>query len=153
MNDKPPDRKIHKPHSFNSSLRWTGSRTWLFKGAATDEVPGGPPPVFGGIEGQWSPEELMLASVNSCTVSTFISYSLRKNFEFLSLESSIEGTLEFDGKGYVFTRMVVRPKVSVKTEADIQTAIDYLHKAHEACFMGNSVKAIITIEPEVTVGE
>jgi organic hydroperoxide reductase OsmC/OhrA len=153
VNEKPQVKKEYKPHSFSSNVRWTGSRTWVAGGETSPEIPGGPPPVFGGAPGRWSPEEFMLASVNCCHLSSFISYSMRKGFEFVSFESSIEGTLEHNGTSYSFTRMVVRPKITVKSEADVETARQYLERAHQICFMRNSVCADVVMEPEITVAE
>jgi len=95
----------------------------------------------------------MLASVNSCHLATFLSYSKRKGFEFVSYSSSIEGVLEYTENGYSFTRMIVRPKVVVKTKEDIEKAKEYLERAHELCFMSNSVKSEVTLEPEIEVAE
>ena len=151
MSEKTDSGTKHKVLIFKSAAKWTGRRTWVNTSEDVPDVPGGPPVDFGGEPGRWTPEDLMVASVNSCTVSTFISLCLRNKFEFLSLESSIEGVLEHDGKGYKFSRMIVRPRVQVKSPDDIAKATEYLHKAHKSCYMGNSVTAEISIEPEVTV--
>jgi organic hydroperoxide reductase OsmC/OhrA len=153
MNDKPLTDKLYKTHIFSSSAKWTGNRTWTFNACDAPEMIGGPPPIFGGECGRWTPEDLLIAAVNTCHVSTFISMSLRKCFEFISLESTIEGSLEHNGAGYVFSKMVIRPKVVVKTEADIEMARDLLERAHKSCFMGNSVTASLTMEPEITVAK
>jgi organic hydroperoxide reductase OsmC/OhrA len=153
MNDKPKIEKKFVPHFFSSSAHWTGGRTWTIQNEIAPDVPGGPPIDFGGVPDRWTPEDLMLASVNTCHVSTFISLSIRKGFEFVSVDSSIEGALEHNGKGYVFTTMVIHPRVVVKSEADIATAKQYLERAHETCFMGNSVTAKLTMEPEIIVAD
>jgi organic hydroperoxide reductase OsmC/OhrA len=153
LNEKTDSGIKHKALVFKCAAKWTGGRTWVNTSEDVPDIPGGPPVDFGGEPGRWTPEDLMVASVNSCTVSTFITLCLRNNFKFLSLESSIEGVLEHDGKGYKFARMIIRPRVQVKLQADVATAIEYLHKAHKICFMGNSVTAQISLEPEVTVAD
>lgn len=151
MQEERKDERIYKTHVFRVGAEWTGGRTWVNKAEGAADVPGGPPPVFGGEPGRWTPEDLMLASVNSCQVGTFISYCIRKRFEFVSLECTTEGELEHDGKGYKFTKMVVRPRVVVRSEGDVETAREYLEKAHETCFMSNSVIAEVEMEPEIVV--
>jgi len=153
MNDKPRPERKYLPHAFSTSVHWTGGRTWTVQCENAYDIDGGPPIDFGGVPDRWTPEDLMLASVNSCHVSTFISLSIRKGFEFVSLDSSIEGTLEHDGKGYVFTAMVIYPRIVVKSDADIEIARGYLERAHETCFMGNSVTAKVTMEPEIIVAK
>jgi len=153
MSEKTGPEIKHKTHTFKCAAKWTGGRTWVISAEEADDILGGPPVDFGGEPGRWTPEDLMLASVNSCQISTFVSLCRKNNFEFVSLESSIEGFLEHDGKGYRFTKMIVRPRMTVKSQADVATAIEYHRKAHEVCFMGNSVVAQITVEPEVAVAE
>jgi len=152
MNDKPQLEKTHKSHSFTTTLEWTGERTWTARTPLCPEIPGGPPVVFGGSDDRWSPEALMLASVNTCHLSSFTGYAKRKGFEFVSYTSEIEGLLEFVDTTFRFTKMVIRPRLVVKSESDIETAKQYLSRAHELCFMGHSVIAEVTMEPEVVVG-
>jgi OsmC-like protein. len=52
-----------------------------------------------------------------------------------------------DGKTRI-TRIVLRPKIAFGGEAPDQTVLDQLHhKAHEACFIANSITSEIVIEP------
>ena len=152
MDDKSKPVIIHKSHSFASTLEWTGERTWTAKSPSCADILGGPPVVFGGSDDRWSPEALMLASVNTCHLSSFTGYAKRKGFEFVSYTSEIEGLLEFVDTTYRFTKMVIRPRLVVKSESEIETAKQHLSRAHELCFMGNSVKAEVILEPEVVAG-
>lgn len=145
--------KKFKVHNFTTSTKWTGGRTWDISGMTTEPIAGGPPPVFRGIEGKWTPEDMLLSSVNTCTLSTFTGYCERKHFEFVSYECEAEGTLEHDGTNYKFSKIILRPKIGVKSEEDIETAREYIDRAHDLCFMGYSVKADIIIEPEIFVAD
>jgi peroxiredoxin-like protein len=151
MTEKPATERKYKSHVFRTSARRTGERTWEMSGQADQAIPGGPPRQFGGDGAGWSPEELLLASVSSCHLSTFLAYSRRKGLEFVSYESEIEGLLEHTGKTFAFTKITVRPKVVVKSPEDVETARQYLHRAEELCYMSNSVKAEVVVEPEVIV--
>jgi organic hydroperoxide reductase OsmC/OhrA len=151
MTDNTQPARQCKVHTFTTSVKWTGDRTWVLKSRDAPEIHGSSPPVFGGQAGNWSPEDLMIASVNACTLSTFISLSLREGFEFISYESTIEGILERPDKGYLFTKMIIRPRIQVASAEDIPAVLENLEKAHRNCFMGNSVRSEIILEPEVTV--
>lgn len=152
MDDKPKTEKRYKTHRFTTRTKWLGGRKWNIFNESGFEAPGGPPPVFNGEAERWSPEDLLLASVNSCHLASFVSYCMHKNFEFLAYESTIEGILEHDGQSYRFTKMIIRPHVTVKSEEDIDTVRQYLQRAHEMCFMGRSVNAEILLEPEIIAG-
>jgi organic hydroperoxide reductase OsmC/OhrA len=139
-----------KPHIFKCSVKWTSGRQWDVISSTGLVIKGGSPQAFGGTGNEWSPEELLLASINTCHLSAFYSYSNRKGFEFVSYESEVEGVLEHDGTKIRYTKIVVRPKLVVKSEADIETGVHYIQRAHTMCFMADSVKAEVIVEPEVT---
>lgn len=149
MNDKPKPVRKYKTHTFTSGLEWAGEKSWKVTADSCHEIKGGPPPQFGGVPENWSPEDLMLSSVNSCHLASFLGYSKRKGFEFVSYSSEIEGILEYDDGTFRFTKMIIRPRVVVKTEEDIETAHQYINRAHELCFMGHSVNADVTVEPDI----
>jgi len=144
--------KKYKSHRFHCGLKWTGEKSWDVLGESKPVVKGGPPAAFGGSGEEWSPEELFLASINTCHLSSFVAYSTRKGFEYVSYESGIEGLLEHDGTGFRYTKVVIRPKLVVKSEEDIETGVQYIKRAHTICFISNSVNAEVIVEPEITVG-
>jgi len=153
MNDRPKPQKTYKTHTFVNGLEWTGGDSWKILNKSCHEIKGGPPLAFGGSDENWSPEDLLLASVNTCHISSFIGYTKRKRFEFISYTSEIEGLLEYDSGKFRYTKMVIRPKLVVKSEEDIETARAYINRAHDLCFMGHSVNAEVTVEPEITASE
>jgi organic hydroperoxide reductase OsmC/OhrA len=150
MNGKASEKK-YKTHTFKVITKWHDGKTWEINTGEADTIRGGSPSVFGGEPGRWSPEELMLASVDSCHQSSFISLCRRKDFEFVSYESENEGLLEHDGEKFRFTKMTLRPRIGVKSEDDIERAKELIHKSHKGCFMSNSVNSEVTIEEEVFV--
>jgi organic hydroperoxide reductase OsmC/OhrA len=146
-------KREYKVHTFRSSLAWTGDRTWDVTHETAVAIQGGPPAVFMGEPGKWSSEELLLASVNSCVLATFVSYCARKRFEFVSYTSDVEGVLEHDGTNYKYSRITLRPRITVKSAEDVEPARHYIERAHDLCFMSYSVKAEVTVEPEIIVVE
>jgi organic hydroperoxide reductase OsmC/OhrA len=43
------------------------------------------------------------------------------------------------------TRVILRPKVTI--DSDAETLAQIHHLAHEACFIANSVKTDVSVEP------
>ena len=62
-----------------------------------------------------------------------------------SYEDDAVGFLENDGGKLWITRVILRPKVVC--DADAATLEHIHHLAHEACFIANSVKTEVTVEP------
>ncbi|MCO5160482.1 MAG: OsmC family protein [Mesorhizobium sp.] len=92
------------------------------------------------------PEEMFVASIASCHMLWFLDFARRAKVEVLSYEDNAEGLLEntADGRTWI-TKVTLRPKVEISGDAGDLDAIH--HQAHEACFIANSVKTEITVEP------
>jgi organic hydroperoxide reductase OsmC/OhrA len=71
------------------------------------------PPEFGGPEGMWSPEELLVASVGSCLLSTFLFFAHRFKIAFESYLSTSTGKMEKTAEGLRFTSFDVSIIITV----------------------------------------
>jgi organic hydroperoxide reductase OsmC/OhrA len=96
------------------------------------------------------PEEAFTASLSSCHMLWFLDFACRAGFEVAAYRAEAEGTLARDAEGKMaMTQVVLRPAVEftgrkLPTPAEIEALH---HKAHEACFIANSVKTEVRIEP------
>lgn len=105
------------------------------------------PPEFKGEAGVWTPEDLFVAAVNICTMTTFLAFASRRHLPLLGYESDAEGLLEFVDGVYRFTRVTLRPEIVVETGAAVADAEKILHDAHLNCLIANSIKAEVIIDP------
>ncbi|MGB5994869.1 MAG: OsmC family protein [Candidatus Deferrimicrobiaceae bacterium] len=136
-----------KSYSYPTSVRWTGEKKGTMTVTGKPSVEVATPPEFKGHEGIWSPEDLFVASVNSCIMTTFLAFADRAGLGFEKFESEAEGLLEFvDGK-FLFTKIVVRPRVTLRSEEDKGKAEEILHKAERNCLVSNSIRTEIVLEP------
>ncbi len=111
------------------------------------------PPEFKGHPGIWTPEEMFVASVNVCIMTTFLYYAERENLRFLSYESSAEGILEKGERGLIFSSIEVVPEISVKSVNDIEKTRDLLALSEKNCLISNSIKSKVTVRPEIQVNK
>ncbi|MCK4445356.1 MAG: OsmC family protein, partial [Thermoplasmata archaeon] len=109
------------------------------------------PPEYKGHEGVMTPEELFVASENTCLLMTFIAIAEKMRFEFLSYECDGVGHLERTDEGPVFTRIILRPRIEIRNEEDFEKVERALELADKNCFIANSMKTEVTIEPEIVV--
>ena len=139
-----------KAYTYRNSVRWTERKMGIVTAAGKPEVQVATPPEFKGHEGIWSPEDLFVASVNVCVMSTFLAFAERAGFALRSYESEAEGRLELlDGK-FQFTTIVLRPRITVQTGGEVGKAKDILAKAEASCLISNSIKTRVTVEPTIT---
>lgn len=136
-----------KSYRFATSVRWTGEKRGMLTVAGKPPVEVGTPPEFKGHEGIWSPEDLYVASVNVCILSTFVAFAGKAGLAFESYESEAEGLLEFVENQFVFTKVVVRPRIALRPGEERSKAEEILHKAERNCLISNSIRAEVVLEP------
>jgi len=145
----PEIRVRPKSWKYRSSVSWMEARKGRLSCEGRPELEVATPAEFGGHEGIWTPEDLFVASVNVCLMTTFLHFQGRIGFELVSYESEAEGTLESGDGGLRFTRVTVRPRVTVASEADREKAQEALRRGEQNCLISRSISAAVAVEPEV----
>ena len=103
-------------------------------------------PAYKGDAGKADPEDLLVAALSSCHMLSFLAIACKKKLVVESYQDHAVGFLENDGGRLWLARVILRPKVAI--DADAETLAHIHHLAHEACFIANSVKTQVTIEPQ-----
>lgn len=141
----------HKTFTYRASVQWLEKRSGLLGSGGKPEIRVSSPPEFKGEEGVWSPEDLFVAAVNICTMTTFLAFAQKKELPLERYASTAEGTLAFQDGSYRFTHVVVRPTIVVRDESSVDAAKTIIHDAHEKCLISNSIMGDVTVEPEIQV--
>ena len=81
-----------------------------------------PPSQFGGPGDQWSPEDLLMASVANCFVLSFRAIAKASKLEWSSIECDSEGELAKDGKKIHFTKILTKAKLFIPSTENIEKA-------------------------------
>jgi len=111
----------------------------------------GSPPEFKGEPGVWAPEELLVGSLNTCMMLTFLTLAQRQGLTPVGYESEAEGLLDnVEGK-YHITEVTIRPRVTLKSETELELARKNMESVEAHCFIANSINARITLTPEFVV--
>lgn len=100
-------------------------------------------PGFGGNPEKADPEEMFVASLSSCHMLWFLALARAERVQVNSYEDEPEGTLN----GTRFTRVVLRPRVTFDGDIDGERVESLHHRAHERCFIANSVSCAVEVEP------
>ena len=109
------------------------------------------PPEFGGETGMWTPEHFLLAAVASCYVATFRGMADKSNLEFHAIAVAVEGVIEKQDGCLRFTRITLRPEVTIDREADRERAGHLLEKAERGCLIARSLSAEFVLEARTAV--
>ena len=132
---------------FSNTLKWNSgyNATTSFGDKTSFEF--ATPPEFRGPEGFVSPEELFVASANTCALTTFIARTKKAGINIISYESGAEGTLErVDGR-MMFTTIVVKP--AIKTDGDKETVRGIVAQVEKGALVLNSMKTDVTIDATI----
>jgi len=134
---------------YKTNIKLTGKGEGIIESEDKSSIELSTPVEFGGKEEVWTPEDLLVASVNACIMTTFSYYAGKRGFKFVSYESSAEGTVELVEMQYLFSKIMIKPKITVESKEDIEVAENLLKISKKSCFVSNSVKSKVTLEPEV----
>lgn len=105
-------------------------------------------PTFRGDSERVDPEEAFVASLSSCHMLAFLAICARKRLVVDRYEDEAVGYLEKGENGKLWMgRVILRPRVGFApgTDPDAATLADIHHRAHEECFIANSVKTDVTV--------
>lgn len=143
------DTVKHKSFTYQNNVRWLGTRAAILSGDGKPHLRLASPPEFKGEANVWTPEDLFVAAVNMCTLTTFASFAQRLGLPIDEYTSEAEGTLEFSEGRYRFTKIVLRPTIVVADGAALNRTALVLEDAHRACLVANSITAEVVIEPDI----
>jgi organic hydroperoxide reductase OsmC/OhrA len=122
---------------------------WIFDAGVT--VRASANPAYLGSETYVDPEEAFVASLSSCHMLTFLAIAARKRYVLDSYHDEAVGVLAKDAAGRLaVTRVTLRPQVRFGGDrVPGPEELRQLHEqAHHACFIANSVKTEIVVEPQ-----
>jgi organic hydroperoxide reductase OsmC/OhrA len=150
-------------HHYSASIRWSRhdarfsdqrysrAHSWHFDGGAI--VPASASPLV--VRPQFTdpagvdPEEAFVASLSSCHMLWFLHIAAQAGFIVDDYVDDAIGTLGVDERGREsMTTVTLRPRVrysGTTPDRDAERALH--HEAHEACYIANSVRTQVTVEP------
>ena len=154
----------HK-HQFECRLVWTGamkggttnyetySRDCRVDFAGKPSLKASSATVFRGNAGLPNPEDLLVASLSICHFLSYVALCARAGINVVGYEDEAVGNMEPSKRGLHFTDVLLRPHVTIAPGSDTDKARELHHRAHDECFIANSVNFPVRNEPVITVAE
>ena len=99
----------------------------------------GPPEIYGGSPNALNPEELFVASINSCIMLVFYHFVNKYNVEIKSYSSDASGKVEKTKNGLRFTHVEVKAKVSLIDNNQAEKIKEIAQLAEQYCLVSGSV--------------
>jgi organic hydroperoxide reductase OsmC/OhrA len=131
--------------------RYSRGHQWEFDGGVTVPASASPSivPLPMSVAENVDPEEAFVASLSSCHMLFFLSLAAKRGF---IIDQYTDGAVGYLGKSddgkMVMTRVVLKPDTSWSGEKiPSQQQIQKMHhRAHELCFIANSVTSEVVLE-------
>lgn len=155
---------MEREHHYAVTTEWTGNtgtgtqsyrsyeRSHEIKLENKATILGSSDPSFRGDKSKHNPEDLLLASLSACHMLWFLHFCSEAEIIVTAYTDHAVGTMaETANGGGHFTEVILRPQVVVTHASMIDTANALHTKAHQYCFIANSVNFPVRHDPYCTI--
>jgi peroxiredoxin-like protein len=143
---------MNQEHAYRVAAWWTSGRTGLAKSdSAPSAIHFTAPAEFGGLEGRWTPEELLLAAVAGCYTTTLRAIAGSAQLDFTDLQVEASGTVRKAESGYCFSEIMIRPNLKIFSVEERGRALDLLNKAEKLCLVSRAIGTPLKFEPKLEI--
>ncbi|NRG19778.1 OsmC family protein [Rhizobiales bacterium] len=148
-------------HLYSATVTWrrqgdfaensySRGHAWSFDGGIEVPASASPSvvPLPASVEAAVDPEEAFVAAISSCHMLWFLDFARRDGLIVEAYEDKAEGVMERVARGKLaVTRVTLKPLITFAgPELPGADRLKELHhKAHEACFIANSVTSEIVV--------
>jgi organic hydroperoxide reductase OsmC/OhrA len=152
-------------HNYAAKVTWTGataggttsydaySREYEFKIGDKPSVRGSSDPHFRGDATLYNPEELLVISLSTCHLLSYLADCARAGVNVVAYEDDASGTMQMKDRAIRFTDVLLRPRVTIAPGSDVDKAKALHAKAHAECFIANSVNFPVRHEATIVVAD
>ncbi len=142
-------------YTYRVSAWWTSGRTGLAKcESSPNTIHFSEAAELGGLQGRWTPEQLLLCSLAGCFTTTFHEIARAAKFDFTDLEVEMEGVVRRSRTtGCNFNEILIRPRLTVRFEEQREAGLNLLRKTKAVCMISRAITVPQTMEPAVETGK
>ena len=149
-----------KEHHFAARLVWTGaergatrsydsySREYRVEVAGKPPLIGSSDPTFRGDGSKHNPEDLLVVALSACHMLSYLAECARAGIEVAAYEDQASGLMTIKDGRMRFTEVTLAPQVVIAA-GDLDKATALHERAHEVCFIANSVNFPVLHMPTV----
>lgn len=138
-------------YKYGTNLEWTSEKKGIIKSNDKTNIHVACPPEFGGHPGLWSPEDLFVASVEVCLLTTFLWYVNKEDIKITSYTSEAVGTAEMIKGVFKFSLIHVEINIELSDEKEYRKIEHILTKVKRSCLISNSIEAEISIDSKIII--
>jgi organic hydroperoxide reductase OsmC/OhrA len=138
-------------YTYRVSAWWSSGRTGLAKcESSPNTIHFSEAAELGGLQGRWTPEQLLLCALAGCFTTTFHDVARSAKFDYTDLEVEIEGSVRRSrAAGCSFREILLRPILTVQSEEQREAGLNLLRRTKAICMISRAITVPQTLEPNV----
>jgi peroxiredoxin-like protein len=140
------------PHVYTAVLSGGPDGYAVVAATGVPELRTAPPADFDGPGDAWSPEQFLMAAVETCFLFTLRAVAKASKVEFTSIELTGEGTVDRKDGVTRFTEIVLRPRLRLPAGGNREKAMRVLERSEKSCLVSSSLSTPVRLEPEIVSG-
>jgi organic hydroperoxide reductase OsmC/OhrA len=155
---------MKQQHTYQATIRWTGNtgsgtehyihyeRSHVISIQGKPDILGSSDPAFRGDSTQHNPEDLLLSSLSACHMLWYLHLCADAGIVVTAYTDEASGTMVMNKNGSgQFTEVVLHPRVTIQNARHTEEAIALHDKAHQMCFIANSVNFEVRHHPVIDI--
>jgi organic hydroperoxide reductase OsmC/OhrA len=149
-------------HHYEARLRWTGSTGVGWEHYDREHTVSAPPAepelrlTTGESKGDaavLNPEQLLVMAASSCQMLSFLHLAAKARIDVVGYEDEVSAVMPLDDGPIRITEITLRPRIVIDGDASEERVRRLVHTAHEHCFIANSLKSEVAMEPRIEIGQ
>lgn len=137
-------------HTFVTTMEWQGGERTLERTEGRPPLEVSSPVVFGGEAGRWTPEDMLVAAVESCVLLTTLYFVQKNKIGLKTWTSRSAGDMAKTPEGLRFQRIEVNIAARVATAEDVEKLRKAVTLAEKYCPLSAAVRFPVEVKLEVT---
>jgi organic hydroperoxide reductase OsmC/OhrA len=149
-------------HRYTTSVAWRGSTGDGYEAYSRTHTAAAPPaagswslssdPAFRGDPSLLNPEALVVLAASSCQLLSFLAVAARARLDVVEYEDDAVGEMPDGERPMRITRIVLRPRITVRGDVDAARLAHLVEVAHRECYVANTLLAEVVVEPTFRTG-
>jgi organic hydroperoxide reductase OsmC/OhrA len=144
---------MEKLLQYQVKVVWKKGREGVISSAVLEhEIDVATPPEFAkGVVGMWSPEHLLVGSVSSCFMTTFLAMAEKRRLVFTRFNCS--ATLLLDRRDDIVsaTQIAIHPILTLSKSSDSGKGLKVLDITAKSCIISAMLKTEIAVIPQIII--
>ncbi|MGO2521881.1 MAG: OsmC family protein [Microbacterium sp.] len=146
-------------HEYTTTIAWTGSTGGGYRSFSREHTASLTPitdltisadAAFRGDADLTNPEQLLIVAASSCQMLSFLGAAARAGVDVVAYEDSARGTMPLAPIPTSITDIELRPMIRVRG-AEREVVEGLVHRAHEHCYIANSLRSKVRVIPLIEV--